>query len=374
MLFAADALVTGTSADTGPGWVETDAETIVALGHGTPPGRPDRTSAILAPGFVDVHCHGGGGASFDEASDAATLTALAAHRARGTTTTVASLVTASIDDLVRQVDHLASWVERGELAGVHIEGPWLAPGKKGAHEASLLASPRAADVAQVLEAGRGTIRQVTLAPELAGASEAIATLTTAGVTVAIGHTCADFALTRRAINEGARGATHLFNAMPALDHRNPGPVLALLADDRVTCELIADGVHVDLALVSWLLTSYPGRIALITDAMAAAGCPDGPYTLGSLDVEVTSGVARLVSNGAIAGSTLFLGRAVELASSAGVPTATTLNAATSTPARYLGLDAGVLEVGKPADLVMLDAARHVTGVVRHGRVLDETGR
>ncbi len=350
----------------GPGWLATEGPRIRELGWGPAPGTPDLTAAILAPGFVDVHCHGGGGSAFDEATDDAIATALAAHRQRGTTSTVASLVTAGIDDLVDRVRVLAGWVEVGELAGIHLEGPWLAPAKKGAHDAALLLPPRAADVRALLEAGRGTIRQVTLAPELPGADEAIAVLRGAGVVVAIGHTMADAATTGAAIETGATGATHLFNAMPPLDHRAPGAVLALLADRRVTCELILDGVHVDASLAAWVLRQNPGRIALITDAMAAAGCADGPYLIGDLDVAVLGGVARLTSSGAIAGSTLFLADAVRLASAQGVPADLALAAATSVPARYLGLDAGVLRVGGPADLVVLDEGLVVQKVCRRG--------
>lgn len=373
MLLSAQVLHTGDAVHT-PGWVEVQDGRVAALGPGEPPGRPDRRAPVVAPGFVDVHCHGGGGASFEQATDAAVATALAAHRARGTTSTVASLVTAALPDLVRQVAFLAGWVERGELAGIHVEGPWLASGRRGAHEESLLAPPRPSDVAAVLDAGRGTIRQVTLAPELPDADAAIALLTSRGVTVSVGHTEASYAATRDAVARGVRGATHLFNAMPPLAHRDPGPVLALLDDERVTCELICDGIHVDADLCSWLLRTQPGRIALITDAMAAAGRPDGSYRLGGLDVTVTDGVARRSDDGAIAGSTLFLADAVARAAAHGVPLPDAVAAATAVPARFLGLDAGTLWPGAAADLVLLDQELALLATLRRGRWVTDSNK
>ncbi len=365
MYLAADQVFTG-DATLSPGWVEVTDQSVSAIGSGEPPQQPDARSAWLAPGLVDVHCHGGGGASFDQPDDAATATAVRTHRERGTTTTVASLVTASTDDLVRQVAHLADWVERGELAGIHLEGPWLAPARKGAHAEALLTAPTPDVIAEVLDAGRGTVRMATLAPELPGAEEATRQLTEAGVVVAVGHTAADYDTTVAALGWGARGATHLFNAMPPLNHRDPGPILALLRDPVVWLELIADGVHVDAELVAWTLQTYPQRVVLITDAMAAAGAGDGDYLLGTLAVEVRGGVARLASNGAIAGSTLILADAVEKCVEQGVTATQALAASTVQPADYLGLDAGRLQVGRPADLVLLNDRLQVQRTVRQG--------
>lgn len=375
MYLAAEQVFTGDAVLT-PGWVEVAGTTVSRVGAGEPPEPPEHRASWLAPGLVDVHCHGGGGASFDQVDDLATTTALRPHRERGTTTTIASLVTASTEDLVRQVSHLAGWVEHGALAGIHLEGPWLAPERKGAHDEALLTAPTEAVVTEVLAAGRGTIKMVTLAPELPGAEAATRLLTEAGVVVAVGHTAADYDTTVAALSWGARGATHLFNAMPPLNHRNPGPILALLRDPGVWLELIADGVHVDTELVAWTLQTYPSRVVLITDAMAAAGFGDGDYLLGSLAVEVRDGVARLTSNGAIAGSTLILADAVERCVTLGLPAEQVLAAATVQPADYLGLDAGRLQAGRPADLVLMDDRLRVLRTLRRGMWVgdDESAR
>jgi N-acetylglucosamine-6-phosphate deacetylase len=375
MYLAAEQVFTGDDVLT-PGWVEVAGTTVSRVGSGEPPAPPEHRASWLAPGLVDVHCHGGGGASFDHVDDRATTTALRPHRERCTTTTIASLVTASTEDLVRQVSHLAGWVEHGALAGIHLEGPWLAPERKGAHEEALLTAPTEAVITEVLAAGRGTIKMVTLAPELPGAEAAIRQLTDAGVVVAVGHTAADYDTTVAAVGWGARGATHLFNAMPPLNHRDPGPILALLRDPGVWLELIADGVHVDVELVAWTLQTYPSRVVLITDAMAAAGFGDGGYLLGKRAVEVRDGVARLTSNGAIAGSTLILADAVEKCFSLGLPAPQVLVAATVQPAHYLGLDVGRLQAGGPADLVLMDNRLRVLRTLRRGMWVgdDESAR
>ena len=326
--------------------------------------------ARLAPGFVDIHCHGGGEASVD-GSLTDVRRVLATHAAHGTTSLVLSLVSAPIDVLRAQVARIADWVgtEPG-VAGSHLEGPFLDPGHKGAHDPGALRAPTPRDIDTLLEAGRGTIRQVTLAPELPGALDAVARFAEAGVRVAIGHTNADAATTRAAFDAGATLLTHAFNAMPPLLHRAIGPIGAALADPRVTLEVIADGVHVDPVLVRTLFAAAPGRVALITDAMAAAGSSDGDYTLGSLRVRVRDGVARLDDGagtvGVIAGSTLTMDAAVRTAVRAGVAPADALAAASIVPARALGLAAGTLEVGAPAAVVLLDAEVAVRAVWRGG--------
>lgn len=332
-------------------WVETAAGRIVAAG------RERRADAehvgdLLVPGFVDVHAHGGGGTAFDGGDRRDVSTATATHRAHGTTTMVASVVTAGIDDLARSCAALADATEAGLIAGLHLEGPWLSPARAGAHTPGLLRAPTAADVGRLLEASRGHLRMVTIAPELPGALEAIATLAAAGVTVALGHTEATYDQTRAALDAGVTAATHLFNAMRPLHHREPGPVAALL-EGAAYVELVADGVHLHPAMIR--LAWRPGRTVLVTDAMAAAGMPDGDYALGGLPVRVEAGVARLAS-GAIAGSTATLSRAVRVAVGAGIPLADALTAATATPAAMVGLgDIGRLVPGARADLLALDA-------------------
>ena len=219
---------------------------------------PDRHLAgTLVPGFVDVHCHGGGGASFTtgDAGDAAAV--VAAHRAHGTTSLVASLVTDTLDRLEAAVLALSPLVHEGELAGIHLEGPWLSAVHCGAHEPALLRSPDPAEVSRLVDAGGGAVRMVTLAPELDGGIEAVEVLAARGVVAAVGHTDATWAVTRRALDAGATAGTHLFNAMRALHHREPGPVLALLEDPRACVELVADGVHLHPDVLRFAATWRP---------------------------------------------------------------------------------------------------------------------
>ena len=339
----ADGLVQATG--TGGAWRELPAADVID-GHG----------AHLAPGFVDIHGHGGAGASFDDGVEAI-RTARAMHLAHGTTRAVISLVTASIDDLAHRVGVVADLAERdAAILGSHLEGPFLDAGHKGAHTEALLRAPDAASVERLVDAGRGTVRQVTLAPELPGGLEATAQFVAAGTAVAVGHTAATEAEARAAFDAGATILTHAFNAMPGIHHRAPGPVVAAMRDDRVTLELIADGIHVHPDVISLAFAGAPGRIALITDAMAAAGASDGHYELGGLAVTVTAGTARLDSNGAIAGSTLTQDAALRLVVRSGLALPAAVAALTSVPARAIGVAGryGSLRPGAAADAVLLD--------------------
>ncbi|WP_169580882.1 N-acetylglucosamine-6-phosphate deacetylase [Microbacterium thalassium] len=348
-------------------WILFDGGRVAAVGSGT--SRPaaddvvDGGGGCLAPGFVDIHCHGGAGFSFDDGADAV-LAARALHRAHGTTSSVVSLVTASIPDLAVRAAMIADLADADRtILGSHLEGPFLDPGHKGAHTEALLRAPDAASVDLLLEAGRGTIRQVTLAPELPGADDAIARFVDAGVIVAIGHTDADAATAKRSFDAGASLLTHAFNAMPGIHHRAPGPVIAALRDHRVTLELIADGVHVDLDVIATVFAAAADRVALVTDAMSAAGASDGHYLLGGLDVRVTDGVAMLADGSSIAGSTLTQAEAVRRVVATGVARQDALRSATAVPARAIGRDdLGRLAVGSPADAVLLDESLHVTRV------------
>ncbi|GAA1646474.1 N-acetylglucosamine-6-phosphate deacetylase [Microbacterium flavum] len=324
----------------------------------------DGEGAFLAPGFVDIHGHGGGGAAFDDGADAI-RTARALHRAHGTTRAVLSLVTASVDDLADRVAVIAELAEADPtILGSHLEGPFLDPGHKGAHTESLLRAPDAAAIARLVDAGRGTVRQVTLAPELPGGLDAVSQFVAAGVAVAVGHTDATEDDAFAAFDAGATILTHAFNAMPGIHHRAPGPVVAALRDHRVTLEIIADGVHVHPDVVALAFAQAPGRIALITDAMAAAGAADGHYELGGLAVTVTDGTARLDADGAIAGSTLTQDAALREAVAAGIPLAAAVGALTAVPARAVGVDDrfGSFAVGRAADAVLLDDALTVRAV------------
>ena len=361
-----------------PGWLECDGGVVTEVGSGAPPRRPDETFAShwLAPGFVDLHVHGGGGATFTTGDPEQARAAAAFHRAHGTTTLLASLVSAPVDALAGALDRLRPLVDEGVLAGLHLEGPFLNAARRGAHDARHLRAPAAPLLDELLAAAGGALRMVTLAPELDGGLEAVARVADAGVIAAVGHTDADYPTTRAAVGAGARVATHLGNGMRGLHHREPGPVPALLEDDRVVVELIADGVHLHPVIVRAVTAlAGPERVALVTDAIAAAGAPDGRYELGGLDLVVAGGVARLAEGGSLAGSTLTLDAAVRTAVAAGVSVPDALRAATSTPARALGLHprVGTLARGCAADLVVLDDDLGVERVMAGGEWVAGTG-
>ncbi len=368
MLLSADQILFPDVTEPVAGWLQITGEWITATGVGESPAAVDEhVAGILVPGFVDVHSHGGGGASFVTEDPDQARQVLAAHRRRGTTTMVASLVTGTLADLRRQIACLATLVDSGELAGIHLEGPWLAEEYKGAHRAELLTDPIPDEVAALLAAGRGAIRMVTIAPERAHALDSIALMRAADVVVAIGHTAVDYDACVAAIEAGATGATHLFNAMAPLRHRQPGPILALWRDQRVYLELIADGVHVRPELVAFVAATEPGRVVFVTDAMAAAAAGDGDYQLGELLVQVRDGVARSAGTDTIAGSTLTLDQAVRNAVAAGLGLAQAVRAATATPADYLSLTTvGRLTPQRRADLVELDSELMVTRVMHRG--------
>lgn len=348
----------------GPGWVEVADGRIAAVGSGRP-AHADEACAVLVPGFVDVHVHGGGGAAFPGGGPGEAARAVAFHRAHGTTTMVASLVTATPGALARDVAALSELVGAGELAGVHLEGPWLAAARCGAHDPALLRDPDPAELGALL--ATGVVAMVTLAPERPGALAAIRQVVDAGAVAAVGHTDATWETTRAAIDAGARHATHLFNAMRPIHHREPGPAVALLHDERVTVELVTDGLHVHPALWNHVEAVAPGRVAAVTDAMAAAGMPDGRYRLGQLDVAVVDGVARLADGGAIAGGTATADRLFRnvVAQTGDLRRAVAMTA--TTPAGALGLtDVGALVPGRRADLVALTPDLRVDQVWRAG--------
>ena len=371
-------------------WVVFDGDRITATGDGTGwaahAGRGadvvDAAGAVLTPGFIDLHAHGGGGFSFDDAASGdgsadAIGRALAAHRAHGTTRSVLSLVANPVAALERSLAAIADLAERDPLVlGSHLEGPFLAPGRRGAHNPDFLISPSPSVTGRLGAAARGTLRQVTIAPELPGALDATAALAEAGVVVAVGHTEADEELAQAAFDRGARLLTHAFNAMPGIGHRNPGPVVAAIRDERVTAELILDAVHVHPDVARLLIDAAAGRVALITDAMAAAGAADGSYRLGSLDVAVVDGVARLAgpdgAAGAIAGSTLTQDQALRVATRrCGMSLRAAVTALTWVPARVLGIDhrLGRLAPGYAADAVLLNGACEVRAAWGAGRRL-----
>ena len=337
----------------------------------------------MLPGFVDIHVHGGGGASFTEGTCDQARQAAAFHRGQGSTTLLASLVTAPLAELEARAGLLAGLADEGVIAGVHLEGPFLSPLRRGAQDPRHMIAPDVAVFERLHAAARGHLRVITLAPELPGALAVIQAATRAGVTVAVGHTDATAELTLAAIDAGATHATHLFNGMRPPHHREPGAAGALLDRDEVTCEVIADGVHLDDIVVRLTARAAgPGRLVLVSDAMAAAGMPDGSYQLGSQRVTVAGGVARLLEDpghpgpggdAAIAGSTATLADVVRHAVAAGLPVPAVAAAASTIPARVLGLAdrTGALSPGLAADLVVCDDDFHPRAVMRHGQWLDE---
>ncbi|SFE97958.1 N-acetylglucosamine-6-phosphate deacetylase [Streptomyces mirabilis] len=330
----------------------------------------DLSGHWLVPGFVDLHNHGGGGASFTSGTVEEVLQGVHTHRLHGTTTLVASTVTGDMDGLAQRAGLLSELAEQGDIAGIHFEGPFISPCRKGAHSEELLRDPDPAEVRKLIDAARGRASMVTLATELPGGIDSVRLLAEHGVIAAIGHTDATYEQTVEAIDAGATVATHLFNAMPALGHRTPGPIAALLEDERITVELINDGTHLHPAALQ-LAFHHAGadRVAFITDAMDAAGFGDGRYRLGPLEVEVSEGVARLVEGGSIAGSTLTLDRAFQRAATVDrLPVEDIVAALSANPARLLGLydRVGSLEPGKDADLVVLDGGFVLKGVMRRG--------
>lgn len=355
-----------------PGWLETAGGRIAAAAPGPPPRPPDRDypDCTVVPGFIDMHVHGGGGASYTDADGIGDAAAF--HLRHGTTTTLASLVTAAPQELLGGVRALTDATRRGTIAGIHLEGPWLSRARCGAHDRTQMRDPDPDEIEGLLTAAGDAIKMVTLAPELPGTDAAIRRFLDAGVVVAVGHTDATYEQTRHAIELGATVGTHLFNAMPPLHHREPGPALALLRDPRVTVELIADGVHLHPDVARAVIEAAGAdRVAVITDAIAAAGRADGAYRLGAVRIDVVSGVARVQGTSTIAGSTATMDRLFRAVAGFGADRDAGLAAAvqvtSATPARALGLErVGSLRPGYDANLVVLDRDLRVSDVMARG--------
>lgn len=367
----------GTAGDVPAPWQD-------AVGRTTP--DPD---TYVLPGLVDLHCHGGGGAGFPDATDAQTVrVAVAEHRRHGTTTLVASLVTAPPEVLRERTVLLAELADAGEIAGIHFEGPFISAERCGAQDPAAIQAPDTALTAELLELAAGHGRTMTLAPEIPGAvgpGGVLETLVAAGALPSFGHTAASGAQIRAAVGQAgallagsptARSrrptVTHLFNGMAPVHHRSPGPVPELLAaarQGRVVLELIADGTHVETGLVRNVV-EIVGRenVVLVTDAMAAAGMADGDYQLGSLAVTVRDGVARLTHGGAIAGGTCHLIDVVRTCVAGGIDVVDAVYMASTGPAEVLGDPrVGALEAGRRADLVRTDVQLHPIETIRRGR-------
>ncbi|MGB7283035.1 MAG: N-acetylglucosamine-6-phosphate deacetylase [Candidatus Acidiferrum sp.] len=334
---------------------------------------------IAIPGFLDVHIHGAGGHDVMEGTAEALAGVTKTVARHGTTSFVATTVTASLDDTIRGVEGIAHYISqqhetddtRAEVLGIHFEGPFLSPARRGVHPPEWLRLPSAELLEKFLQAAAGNAQILTIAPELLGAIPCIDAARNAGMIAAVGHTDATYEQTRAAIAHGARHAVHVYNAMRPFSHRDSGVIGAVLTSPEVTAELIADGVHVEETAMRVLLQAKgPERMILISDGTAATGMPDGNYTLGKLEVTVTNGICRN-SEGKLAGSTLTLDRALRNIVALGIPLADAVRMLTLNPAALLGIEfkKGALRNGADADILLLDEGLQLTNVWVRGVAL-----
>jgi len=377
------------------GFVVVEGGSVREVGRGSPPSSPmtiDVGSLLIAPGFIDVHVHGGGGAQVNCATRDEVETSVRRmaqfHARHGTTSLVATTVSDSPEALRAAIEGVAAVTRSGTVArgatatavpgavvlGSNLEGPWIARSRAGAQFPGAIRPPSLTEFDDLVKRAAGTLRIVTLAPEMEGALDLIVAACSAGVVASIGHTDADYATAKTAFDAGARLATHLFNAMAPIHHRRPGPVAAALADDRVSLEIIADGVHIHPALISLVADVAPERLVLMTDAIGATGTVPGRHRLGPLEVQVADGRAVLVGHEeTVAGSVLTMDRALSLAVQvAGVPLRVALQATSLHPARVLGEhNKGRLAPGADADMVVLDDDLALMATIVGGRVVHD---
>ena len=356
-----------------------EIETVGPRSDVTLPGGAEEILAIdsiAVPGFIDVHIHGAGGRDVMEGSGEA-LSAITKKVAKfGTTSLLATTVTAGADDTCRAVAGVSKYITtqhetsepRAEILGIHFEGPFLSKERRGAQPAQFLQLPSAEYLERLLRAASGNARILTIAPELFGAMPCIDAARSLGMVVSIGHTDATYEQARVAVAHGAHHATHVYNGMRPFTHRDPGVIGAVLTTPELTAELIADGVHVDEVAMKVLLQAKgAGGIVLISDGISASGMPDGSYMLGDQEVAV-SGATDAAADGKLAGSTLTLDRSLRNVVRLGVPLADTVRMLTLNPATVLGIEfkKGVLRTGADADIVLLNEALEVTQVWARG--------
>lgn len=334
---------------------------------------------IVVPGFVDIHIHGAGGHDVMEAN-ARALDRITSTVARyGTTSILATTVTAPIEETCHSLQGIARYIRHheklgditrpsAEILGIHLEGPFISKARRGVHPPDAIARPSAEDLAKFRKAADGLIRILTIAPELPGALELIAHAVAEGLVVAVGHTDADYDETRAAFSAGARHAVHFYNAMRPFTHRDPGVIGAVLTEPEMTAEVIADGVHVAGPAIQVLIgTKGFHTVLLASDGTSATGMPNGNYRLGTMEVTVKGGVSRN-AEGKLAGSTLTLDRALRYVVELGVPLIEAVRMATVLPARRIGLAGkkGIIAIGGDADLVVLTQDLRVEGVMTRG--------
>jgi N-acetylglucosamine-6-phosphate deacetylase len=370
------------------GIIVVEGSRITALGHRDeiriPPDAADyvATGLTVIPGFVDVHIHGAGGHDVMEGNTRALDRITSTIARHGTTSLVATTVTAPVEETCHSLEEVAHYIraheESGEspkgnrlaaeILGIHLEGPFISEARRGVHPPDAIAKPSVEVLEKFLKVSDGLVKILTLAPELPGAMPLIEPAVAAKIVVALGHTDADYDQSRAAIHAGASHAVHFYNAMRPFTHRDPGVVGAILTDPEVTAEVIADGVHVAGAAIQVLIGCKGfDAVLLASDAIAATGMPDGNYRLGNFEVTVKNGVARN-PEGKLAGSTLTLDRALRNIVALGVPLQEAVRMATILPARRLGVAGkkGIIAVGADADLVALTPDLRVAGVMTRG--------
>ncbi|HET9994356.1 MAG TPA: N-acetylglucosamine-6-phosphate deacetylase [Candidatus Acidoferrum sp.] len=338
------------------------------------------TGKTAIPGFIDIHIHGAGGHDVMEASSAALRAVTSKVAEYGTTSLLATTVTASAEDTCWAVEGIARYITqqyespelRAEVLGIHFEGPFISKERRGVHPAKWIQLPSVELLDRFLQAAAGNARLMTIAPEVMGAMPCIDAAQKAGLVISIGHTDANYEQARFAIARGARSATHTYNAMRPFSHRDPGVIGAVLTSPEINAELIADGVHVEEGAMKLLLQAKGAeRVILVSDGLSATGMPDGKYMLGDIEVIVSNGVCRS-SAGILAGSTLTLDRALRNIVNLGIPFSDAVRMLTLNPASLLGIEfkKGSLRVGADADILLLDEGLHVTGVWARGVALN----
>jgi N-acetylglucosamine-6-phosphate deacetylase len=337
--------------------------------------RAEDSTAI--PGFIDVHIHGAGGRDVMEGNQDALATVTGKLAQFGTTSLLATTVTADADETVRAVEGISGYVAtqhetsqpRAEILGIHFEGPFLSKERRGVHRTEFLQLPSSEYLQRLLHAAAGNARILTIAPELIGAIPCIDAARSLGMIVSIGHTDATYEQARAAVAHGAHHATHVYNAMRPFTHRDPGVIGAVLTTPEITAELIADGIHVDeIAMRVLLQAKGADGVVLISDGLSATGMPDGKYMLGGMEVTLSGGVCRSTAEGRLAGSTLTLDRALRNVVKLGVPFASAVQMLTVNPAKVLGIDfkKGTLRTGADADIVLLNHSFEITQVWTRG--------